>query len=128
MFSYSIQIVAPSSDSNHSTSKCTKKVFLIRSRVATLHYGSPSYRVVEQQLLIPGFLPEFLETSGDQENLSFLEKVATINIKEINLQSLLHHLRFPQILAKTTLSEVDPYCHIVTLKKSENTRIGRELV
>ena len=38
---------------------------------------SPSHRVVEQQLLIPGFLPEFLETSGDQENLRFLEKVAT---------------------------------------------------
>ena len=40
---------------------------------------SPSHRVVEQQLLIPGFLPEFLETSGDQENLRFLEKVATRN-------------------------------------------------
>ena len=38
---------------------------------------SPSHRVVEQQLLFPGFLPEFLETSGDQENLIFLEKVAT---------------------------------------------------
>ena len=46
-------------------------------RVALLHYGSPSDRVVEQQLLIPGFLPEFLEISGDQENLSVLEKVAT---------------------------------------------------
>ena len=30
---------------------------------------SPSLRVIEWQLLIPGFLPEFLETSGDQENL-----------------------------------------------------------
>ena len=38
---------------------------------------SPLHRVVEQQLLIPGFLPEFLETSGDQENLRFLEIVAT---------------------------------------------------
>jgi len=45
--------------------------------VTTLHYGSPSHRVEEHQLLIPGFLPEFLETSGDQENLSFIEKVAT---------------------------------------------------
>ena len=49
------------------------------TRAATLHSGSPSHRVVEQQLLIPGFLPEFLETSGDQENLRFLEKVATGN-------------------------------------------------
>ena len=48
-------------------------------RVAIWHYGSPSHRVVEQQLMIPGFLPEFLETSGDQENLRFLEKVATRN-------------------------------------------------
>ena len=48
-------------------------------RAATLHSRSPSHRVVEQQLLIPGFLPEFLETSGDQENLRFLEKVATGN-------------------------------------------------
>jgi len=47
------------------------------TRVAILNYGSPSHRVVEQQLLIPGFLPEFLETSGDQENLRLLEKVAT---------------------------------------------------
>ena len=39
----------------------------------------PQSRVVEQQLLIPGFLPEFLETSGDQENLRFLEKVANRN-------------------------------------------------
>ena len=46
-------------------------------RVAVLHYGSPSHRVVEPQLLIPGFLPEFLETSGDQDNLRFLEKVAS---------------------------------------------------
>ena len=37
---------------------------------------SPPYGVVEQQLLIPVFLPEFLETSGDQENLRFLEEVA----------------------------------------------------
>ena len=40
---------------------------------------SPSHRVVEQLLLFPGFLPEFLETSSDQENLRFLEKVATGN-------------------------------------------------
>ena len=37
---------------------------------------SPSHRVVEHQLLIPGFLPELLGTSGGQENLRFLEKVA----------------------------------------------------
>ena len=53
--------------------------FSIHIRVAVLHYGSPSHRVVEQQLLIPGFLPEVLETSGDQENLRLLEKVATEN-------------------------------------------------
>ena len=50
------------------------------SRVTRERYNpilSPLHRVVEQQLLIPGFLPEFLETSDDQENLSFLEKVAT---------------------------------------------------
>ena len=48
-------------------------------KAATLHSGSPLHRVVEQQLLIPGFLPEFLETSGDQQNLRFLEKVSTGN-------------------------------------------------
>ncbi len=46
-----------------------------------MHYGSPLHRVVEQQLLIPGFLPEFLEISGDQENLRFLGKVATQGIE-----------------------------------------------
>ena len=49
-------------------------------RVTRRHYNPilcPPHRVVEQQLLIPGFLPEFLEISGDQENLRFLEKVAT---------------------------------------------------
>ena len=42
---------------------------------------SPLHIVVEQQLLIPDFLPEFLETSGDQENLIFLEKVAKSGIE-----------------------------------------------
>ena len=54
--------------------------FHLKIRVTRARYNSiisPSHRVVEQQLLIPGFLPEFLETSGDQENLRFLEKVAT---------------------------------------------------
>ena len=53
-------------------------VTLILSRVTRGRYSpilSPSHRVVEQQLFIPGFLQEFLETSGDQENLRFLEKV-----------------------------------------------------
>ena len=44
-------------------------------RVATWHYGSPSHGVVEQQLLIPGFLPEFLETLGLRKFIDFLEKV-----------------------------------------------------
>ena len=54
----------------------------ITGRVTRGRYNpilSPSNRVVEQQLLIPGFLPEFLETSGDQENLRFLEKFTTGN-------------------------------------------------
>ena len=37
-------------------------------------------KLVVGMLLIMGFLPEFLETSGDQENLRFLEKVATTGI------------------------------------------------
>ena len=41
---------------------------------------SPPHRVLEQQLQIPGFISEFLETSGDQENSGFLEKVATGNL------------------------------------------------
>ena len=52
---------------------------MIQDRVTTGRYNpilSPSHRVVEQKLMIPGFLPEVLETSGDQENLRFLEKVA----------------------------------------------------
>ena len=54
-----------------------------KSRVTRGRYDpilSPSLRVVEQQLLIPGFLPEFLETSGIKTICRFLEKVATTRI------------------------------------------------
>ena len=47
--------------------------FIILFRVTRGRYNpilSSSHRVVEQQLFIQGFLPEFLETSGDQENLN----------------------------------------------------------
>ena len=55
---------------------------MVEPRVTRGRYNPilfPLYRVVEQQLLLPGFLPEFLESSGDQENFRFLEKVATGN-------------------------------------------------
>ena len=55
---------------------------LIEVRVIRGRYNpilSPSHREVEQQLLIPGFLLDFLETSCDQENLRFLEEVASGN-------------------------------------------------
>ena len=43
--------------------------FLKLIRVTKGRYGFPLHRVVELQLLKPGFLPEFLEISSDQENL-----------------------------------------------------------
>ena len=50
-------------------------VVLSFTRVAIWHYGFPSRRVVEQQLLILGFLPEFLETSGLRKFADFLKKL-----------------------------------------------------
>ena len=113
------------------------------ARVATLQSGSPSHRVVEQELLIPGFLPEFLETSGDQENLRFLEKVATGNLTRDGWVDVGYlptipqqiHDNCPQICVKpvklssfkvsknsgktsarsTTLSEGDPECNVAAL-------------
>ena len=64
-------------DAVKSHQQSSKKTRVTRGRYNLILF--PSYRVVEQHLLIPGFLPEFLETSGDQENLRFLENVATRN-------------------------------------------------
>ena len=57
--------------------------FIVSFRVSRGRYDpilSPSLRVVEQQLLIPGLLPEFLETSGIKKICRFLEKVAISRI------------------------------------------------
>ena len=90
----------------------------------------PSHRVVEQQLFIPGFLPEFLETSGDQENFWKKLKLPTLGIEpgtagwksnvlttttqqlhddhaQINIKNgiakFFNHLRFPKFMAKLSL-------------------------
>ena len=55
-------------------------VFFPSIRIAILHYRSPLHRVVEKQLLIPGFLSEFLETSGLRKFVDLFEKVATNGI------------------------------------------------
>ena len=63
-------------------SKATSKVLkFLRARfsqkkVAVWHYGSPSHRVVEQQLLIPGFFTEF-------RNLEYLENSWKMSAKGI---------------------------------------------
>ena len=80
-------------------------------RVTIWHYGSSSHRVVEQQLLILGFLPEFLETSSLRKFVDFFEKLPPTGIepgtagyiKEMKLQSFLKPSEVSENSSKTSV-------------------------